>query len=538
MGTFTYENQGTYTFLIYTADMDEEIDSVAVGMTTNNKLEGIISPGIQQKNMRMVYKFNITSMTAMEDVLLSVLNQKKLVAMIESMAKCILYSQQYLLTEENFLLDPAHIYVNVSTGETSLIVSPVVKQDGMSFQNFLKELLNSVISDESEDCTYIVKIRNYINKRDGFSYEGLLDTLNKLGTPNNSVYARADIPQAKPQPQVTPTPVATAPQQNVAPQPSAQPVAPKAPVPPMAPQGPAVGTGAKPMIPPVPNNGPKPGMSIPGTPNGVVAGATQAKPEKEKGFGLGKLFGKKEKEAPEKKEASPLGFAYPGQTSGNPNVDKKYGSMAIPGKSNMNIPPVVPPQQNVAPQPQKPVMPQTQPQQRTPMATPVQNTVPQQATPAYAAPQQQAPSYAAPVAPAPRASYVEEDYGNTIMMTDDDEAATVLLSGDDTVMQDDNAEKRVYITREKNQQKLEITKPLFKIGRSADTADLYVAGNGMIGREHAFIIVQDQSVYVKDNNSKNHTYVNDVMVNAGERIELKDQDVVRLADENFIISIQ
>jgi pSer/pThr/pTyr-binding forkhead associated (FHA) protein len=96
----------------------------------------------------------------------------------------------------------------------------------------------------------------------------------------------------------------------------------------------------------------------------------------------------------------------------------------------------------------------------------------------------------------------------------------------------------VYITREKNQQKMEIAKPVFKIGRSADTADFYVAGNGMVGREHAFILQDGGSVYIKDNNSKNHTFVNDVMVGAGEKIELKNEDIIRIADEPFKISIQ
>jgi pSer/pThr/pTyr-binding forkhead associated (FHA) protein len=124
-------------------------------------------------------------------------------------------------------------------------------------------------------------------------------------------------------------------------------------------------------------------------------------------------------------------------------------------------------------------------------------------------------------------------------MDDDDDASTVLLSGEDTLLQSVSIhEQRVYITRVKNQQKMEIAKPMFKIGRSADSADFYVAGNGMVGREHAFIIKDGGSVYIKDNNSKNHTYVNDVMVTAGEKVELKNQDIIRIADEAFEISIQ
>ena len=503
MGTFTYENQGTYTFLIYTADSDEVMDTVAVGMTTNNKLEGIISPGIQQKNMTMVCKYNITSMTALEDVLLGVINRKKLIALLESMTKSLLYAQQYLLSEEDFLLDTAHIYVDASTGQASLIAKPVIMPGGSSYQNFIKVVLNSVISDESEDCTYIVKIRNYVNRRDVFSYEGLLDVLHKLESTGNSVYTRADITPKQEKP-VAEQPM---PEQSMPQQPNPQQTAGN----PMVSKTPTV-----PDIPNIPNNqnvsnAPK-GMTIPQilqTPKKETQIPKQPKEEKEKGFGLGKLFGKKEKESnPQKKQSSPLNFAYPGKAAAE-SVGNPVG-MAIPGRSNLNAQPVS------APKPQAPA--------------PVQSAnVPQQ--------QMQQPVQAQQGRPAQQVSYVEEDYGNTIMMSDDD-GATVLLTGDEEALNISGAARRVYITREKNQQKMEIAKPMFKLGRSADTADFYVAGNGMVGREHAFIIQEDEHVFIKDNNSKNHTYVNDEMVRAGERVELKDQDVVRLADENFLITIQ
>jgi hypothetical protein len=352
-----------------------------------------------------------------------------------------------------------------------MIVSPVVRSNGIDFRNFIKDILNSVISDESENCSYIVKIRNYVNRRDGFSYEGLLDTLSKLGNTNNSVYTRADIPVHQTEAPVAPV------VDSAAPVISRTEVKSSA-----APAASAVDTPGQPHIQQTaPANGGSrlAGMNIPGgkkepvqNDGSVVPGTKSEKPEKGKGFGLGKLFGKKEKTAPVKKENnSPLSFAFPGKADGAPQPQK------VP---DMQIPPSYTPQ-----------------------------------------------------------SFVEENYGNTVLMADDDDAATVLLSGEDTLLQNTgNTRRRVYITRVKNQQKMEIAKPMFKIGRSADTADFYVAGNGMVGREHAFILLDGENVFIKDNNSKNHTYVNDVMVNAGEKVELKDQDIIRIADESFEITIQ
>jgi hypothetical protein len=312
-----------------------------------------------------------------------------------------------------------------------------------------------------------------VNRRDGFSYEGLLDTLGKLGNTNNSVYTRADIPVHQTEASVAPAVDAAAP---VIPRTEAKSSA--------APTASAAAQEQPKIQQTAPANGGShfAGMNIPGgkqaavqNDGSVVPGTMSEKPEKTekgKGFGLGKLFGKKEKTAPVKKENnSPLSFAFPGKADGAPQPQK------VP---DMQIPPSYTPQ-----------------------------------------------------------SFVEENYGNTVLMADDDDAATVLLSGEDTLLQNTgNTRRRVYITRVKNQQKMEIAKPMFKIGRSADTADFYVAGNGMVGREHAFILLDGENVFIKDNNSKNHTYVNDVMVNAGEKVELKDQDIIRIADESFEITIQ
>ena len=46
-------------------------------------------------------------------------------------------------------------------------------------------------------------------------------------------------------------------------------------------------------------------------------------------------------------------------------------------------------------------------------------------------------------------------------------------------------------------------------------------------------IVENGHYYVVDKNSTNHTYVNDEMITSNIKVEIKDGDVIRLANEKF-----
>ena len=78
-----------------------------------------------------------------------------------------------------------------------------------------------------------------------------------------------------------------------------------------------------------------------------------------------------------------------------------------------------------------------------------------------------------------------------------------------------------------------INKPVFKIGKATRGVDYRVSGNGAISRQHAVIVHKGDSYYIKDNNSTNHTYVNDVEIADDEEVLLKDNASIRLGDEDF-----
>ena len=61
MGKFEFENQGTNTYLVYTLEEEEEIDTMSLGMITNNHIKGIADTVYHQMDDTRQIKYNVTA---------------------------------------------------------------------------------------------------------------------------------------------------------------------------------------------------------------------------------------------------------------------------------------------------------------------------------------------------------------------------------------------------------------------------------------------------------------------------------------------
>lgn len=81
-----------------------------------------------------------------------------------------------------------------------------------------------------------------------------------------------------------------------------------------------------------------------------------------------------------------------------------------------------------------------------------------------------------------------------------------------------------------------ITKPVFCIGRKED-ADYLVTHNPAISRKHAEIISRNGRYYIHDLGAKNRTYVNGKLMPAKSESALSNGDVIKLANEDFLVKL-
>lgn len=89
-----------------------------------------------------------------------------------------------------------------------------------------------------------------------------------------------------------------------------------------------------------------------------------------------------------------------------------------------------------------------------------------------------------------------------------------------------------YLVRLRTNALIPIEKSEFTIGKSSES-DYQVTDNKKISRRHCSLKVSNGECYIRDNESTNHTYVNGKLILPGVDVMLKNDDYIRMADEEF-----
>jgi hypothetical protein len=107
-----------------------------------------------------------------------------------------------------------------------------------------------------------------------------------------------------------------------------------------------------------------------------------------------------------------------------------------------------------------------------------------------------------------------------------DQATTVLSGGG-------ASGAAVCLIRESNGETIYINKNIFRIGRDRNRVDYAISDNTAISRSHVAIVSRNGEYFAIDNNTANHTYINEVMLSANVETPIHEGDVLRLANESF-----
>lgn len=94
-----------------------------------------------------------------------------------------------------------------------------------------------------------------------------------------------------------------------------------------------------------------------------------------------------------------------------------------------------------------------------------------------------------------------------------------------------------YLIRCKNDEKVMVNKPSFRIGKEKKYSDYFIYDNSAVSRSHADIVTKGKRYYIVDLNSTNKTYVDGRVIAIKKEIEIFNNTKLRLADEDFIFYI-
>ena len=572
--SFTYENQGNNTYLVYKIGASDNVDTMSLGMITNNKIDGIVPTLFTQSDTDRFIKYNISAKVSAKEFLSGVVNKKRLLGVFISVLKAIKSTEEYMIDARSLLIDLEHIYVDVSKCDAMLVCLPLVRQnESVNIPMFFKQIMFSTQFDQDENCDYVAQIINYLNSTPVFSVEAFEKLLMDIDADNLNIAAsKAVVGQQKP----------------VQPQSQSQSQQPK----PMQPamnqlknaqvqtnmpsqgkmQSQRETQSANNVVQPnqvnfaVPNMNPQNQNRINNNVQmGTNISGTYVETTSEKQmsmFGLLTHYSKENKQIYERqkaqrkaqKEAEKNGAAMPGQ-----NVKPSNVSFAIPGQPPQQRPQPAQPQTVMPQQPQQQfAQPQrqftqsnqsqrqfAQPNQAVQMnagAFRVQQTQPQPMPQAQQKPVQQVQPQSVqnqntntgmtgnPSVPPQILENMTKagNFGETTVLGVGSEA------GETTVLGASQAQIiKPYLLRIKNNERIELNKPVFRIGKERSYVDYFVSDNTAVSRSHANIINKDNKFYIVDTNSTNHTYVNGSMIQSNVETKIEDGTKIRLANEDF-----
>lgn len=542
-----YENQGTTTYLVYKIKENDQIDTMTLGMLTNNKIPGLVPTTFTQMDKDKYIKFNVSAKVSASQFLSGTVKRKQLLGMFRGITEAMVAAEDYMLDKNDICLNADYIFADVSTCDSLLICLPIKASDGGSPLaetaeknegpvEFFRNIMFTTRFDRTEDCGYVAGIMNYLNTTsvtDMRDMKQILDGLDRQTT---------ETPLTPVQGQMMAQPSGQSYSQSMQ-QPAGQPFDPAQPFE----QVPSFGqaqlfeqsrSDAQDMVA-VGNVVPMPAGKPVQNPSGTVS------PKKAKSTAKKAEKSNQEKQPENPADNTPeMTFMYLMQHYSKENKaiydaqkeakkqkndkkstktkEKPASKSDKKSQANANVGFVVPGMDGTAVPPVQPVAPQ--PKVR---AASVQSSQPQptvtQVPPMQAQPQ---PTIMQTPPMQPQMPVMSE---TTVLVSPMIGETTVLVNGQ---LPGQN-QMIPFLIRRKGNEKISLNKPVFRIGKERSYADYFIGDNTAISRSHANIVSRDGEYYLIDTNSTNHTFLNGQMIQSNVETKLAHGDTIRLANEDF-----
>ncbi len=515
---FTFENQGTNTYLVYTVQPEDTIDTMSLGMLTNNKILGLAPTQFMQMDTVKYIKYNVSARVSAKQFFSGAVNKKRLIGVFKGIVNAMLSAEDYMIDIRTIVMDMDYIFADVSTCETVLVCLPITKieQNPVDLRGFFKTIVFSTQFDQTENCDHVAKIINYLNGTPSFSLTDFKQLLEEIDGQKVQPVVMQPTPQPAPQPAVQPD---RQPQTVAAPRPmpAQNPVQVQNPaVPPKSVQAPP-GTLPKAFpggvaVPPAPAQKMPAAPPAPARQSPAAQNTPQTTGPEISFLYLMQHYNKEnaaaykaQKEAKKRAAAAAKGKQPPAKKKGSPAAPPAGNfNFAVPGQGAPQ--PVAQPQPAVQPVRQPAVSPVTQ-------AQPYGGNVPQQ------------PAYIPREVPQGQPT----DFGETTVLGGGTIGETTVL----TAAQNPAKMVAPHLIREKNQEKISVNKPVFRVGKEKSYVDYFIGDNTAISRSHANLITRDGAYFIVDTNSTNHTFVNGVMIQSNVETPIAHGDKIRMANEDF-----
>ena len=568
---FTYETQGANSFLVYAMNKKEEIDTLTLGMITNNKISGFLPAIFTQVDDIRYVKYNISSKISADQIFAGTVMKKQLLGIFLGISEAMLAAEDYMIPLNSLVLDLKYIYVDVSTYKAKLVCVPsvgMIEQDSLNV--FLKKIMFNTRFDGSESTDYVARIISKLNASSSMSMNEFKDMIallknelsmdEQVGMFSQELGAweyekvfrdKIDNDSSKENQELNSGNIQGI--QNVQ-------------------------NGQMQNMQGIQNvqNGQIQNMQgMQNIQNGQMQNM-QGIQSIQNGQRVQDIQGRQNmqglQDSPMQNEQGIQNDKKTGKEKRRKQKDKTVGNQTqIPGQNNMmNIPGqngkvnnvnsntnMISSQttdgekisfghllmhfssENMAKYKEQKAESKKQKKAQTKNVNNINNenninnanNIGSIRTQNIQNTEQQIDNNVQNVNPM-LGKTQNSNYGETIVLNTGTIGETVVL---DSIIQ--NNSNMPYLVRKKTGERVNIVKPIFHIGKERSYADYFIADNSAISRSHANILLKNSRCFVMDTNSTNHTYINGTMIPCNVEVELYSGNILKLADEEFEVHL-
>lgn len=118
------QNEGVNSFFVVEAEMDS-VNSYEIDMLYNNFVEGIIQPEFRSIDGRMLLYNKINGMKSLKDYMLAnSLTTKQTLSIMGAACNAVVEAEEYMLDPDNLMLKPEYIFCSVGLEECRFVYAP------------------------------------------------------------------------------------------------------------------------------------------------------------------------------------------------------------------------------------------------------------------------------------------------------------------------------------------------------------------------------------------------------------------------------
>lgn len=176
----TYKKDLHHNYLVVPADQKNTDEAYCVKMLQANNISGIIKPEHRIIDGQVHYYFDITSKQSLDTIhAKTTINYDKIKRLFIDLIDIISRSYEYLLNENDLLIYPEHIYIELSSGQADICYLPGYNKDlAKQIVELVEYIMNKIDYKDKEAVLYVYNIYS-ICKEDGISFNTLNEVIRR-----------------------------------------------------------------------------------------------------------------------------------------------------------------------------------------------------------------------------------------------------------------------------------------------------------------------------------------------------------------------